>query len=333
MPHVNQSRIKSYRRCPKQFEYKYIEGIQPKRPAPPLLRGHIIHEMLDARVQRFFKAPQAVPMRTPKMILEEYAKKYKTLFIEEQERYGETFIDDIRRIFEGYVRTYEDEKLTYLGSEEFVGTDIAADLRFVGTIDRRVADPSGRHWLMESKSHKSIPGEENRFSDLQTVFYIWAWNRENPTRPLSGVIWDYLRTKPPRIPEVLKSTGQLSQAQNIDTDYFTYVSEVRRLQLNPSIYTDFLNSLKQRSKDRFYLRVKLPAPSNTMVETVVADMRATAVTLNTLKVFPRNMTKDCSFCEYYRLCHAEVRGLDSAFVRKADYEEREADDYAGEEDA
>jgi len=331
MPHVNQSRIKSYRRCPKQYEYKYIEGIQPKKPAPPLLRGHILHEMLDARVQRFFKAPQAVPMKTPKSILDEYAKKYKTLFIEEQERYGETFIEDIKRIFDGYIRTYEDEKFEYLGSEEFVGTDLTPDLRFVGTIDRRVADPTGRHWLLESKSHKSIPGEENRFSDLQTVFYIWAWNRENPSRPLSGIIWDYLRTKPPRIPEQLQN-GQLSQRKDMDTDYHTYLSEIRRLQLNPQPYEGFLLSLKQRSKERFYLRVKLPAPSQQMIDSVVSDMRATAITLNTLKVFPRNMTRDCSFCEYYRLCHAEVRGLDAAFIRKADYEEREADDYAGEEE-
>lgn len=331
MPHVNQSRIKSYRRCPKQYEFKYIQGIQPKKPAPPLLRGHILHEMLNSRVQRFFKAPQAVPMTTPKGILLEYAKKYKSLFIEERERYGETFIEDIQRIFEGYVRTYEDEKLTYLGSEEFVGTDLAPDLRFVGTIDRRVQDPSGRHWLMESKSHKNIPGEENRFSDLQTVFYVWAWNRENKDRPIAGIIWDYLRTKPPRIPEILKN-GQLSQAQNIDTDYHTYLSAIRENNLNPKPYEDFLVSLRQRSRERFYLRVKLPTPSNAMIESVVTDMRATAITANTLKVFPRNMTRDCSFCEYYRLCHAEVRGLDAAFVRKADYEEREPDDYGMEEE-
>ena len=37
----------------------------------------------------------------------------------------------------------------------------------------------------------------------------------------------------------------------------------------------------------------------------------------------RNMTKDCSWCQFYALCHAELRGQDAKYVKKSQYEYRE----------
>lgn len=332
MPFINYSRAKTYRRCAKAFEYKYLRNLQRKKPPVPLLRGTIIHEMLDIRATNSMLGPKVAPKRTPAMVLAEYAKKFKSLFIEEREMYGETFIEDIDRVFKGYERQYATEPLKYEASEEGVQTDLTKDIRFVGTIDKRVLTSNdGRHWLLDHKTHKSIPGEEARFSDLQLVFYLWAWNRENPSRKVDGIIWDYLRTKPPRIPEQLKN-GSLSQRENMDTDVHTYLAEIRRLQLNPEHYKAMLETLRQRSTDRFYLRVKLPAPSAALIDHVVEDMRATAIMINRLPVFPRNMGPNCVWCEYFRVCSAEVRGLDHEFIEKSEYEEREADDYESSEE-
>lgn len=326
MPFVNFSRVKAWRRCPALFNFKYNRNLQRKKPPAPLLRGTIIHEMLDARANMTLLAPKAAPAKTPASVVAEYRKKYRALFIEEQEMYGETFLEDIERVYSGYEKKYAAEQLAYEASEEGVQTDLTKDIRFVGTMDKRVRDSTDRRWLLEHKSHKTIPSEEVRFSDLQTVFYIWAWNREHPESRIDGVIWDYLRTKPPRVPEQLNN-GSLSQRANMDTDYDTYLAEIKRLQQKPEHYKAMLESLRQRGIDRFYLRVRLPAPSAKMIESVVADMRATAIMLNRIDVYPRHLTKDCSWCEYYRLCHAELRGLDAKFIEKAEYEEREPDDY------
>jgi PD-(D/E)XK nuclease superfamily len=312
------SMVKAYRRCPKSADYKYNQNLQRKKPAPPLLRGTILHAMLDARISGKSGTKKALA------ILDEYEQKYRALFREEQELYGESFIADIRRVYEGYERTYgtlAEDELEYEASEELVSTNLTPDIRYTGHLDKRVITKrDGRRWILDHKTHRVIPTEEQRFQDYQILMYIWAWNRENPNDQIDGVMWDYIRTKPPRIPEALKS-GELSQAKNIDTDWYTYTKELTRLRLDPKPYQQFLKDLKGRSGDRFYLRVKLPAPSKVMVEQVVKDFRETSIIMNGLDVYPRTMTRDCSWCEFYRLCNAELRGLDAAFIQKTEYEE------------
>lgn len=316
------SMVKSYRRCPKQYSYKYIQKIQKKKPAPPLLRGTILHEMLDAR------ATQGRPGK----ILADYAQKFRTLFREEQDIYGENFIGDIERIYSGYDALYANDGWKYEASEELLETELTPDIRFVGHLDKRiVTQKDRRRWIVDHKTHKSLPDEEHRFNDYQILLYLWAYNREHPKERADGIIWDYLRTKPPRIPELLKN-GQLSQRADMDTDYNTYARELRRHKLDPRPYENFLLELKKRSERKFYLRIPLPAPSKEMTEQVVKDFTQTSQIMHGLKVYPRTMTRDCSWCEYFKLCSAELRGLDAKYIEKTEFEEREVDDYATEED-
>jgi len=325
MPEARYSMVKAYRRCPKSYEYKYIQNQQRKKPPAPLLRGTIIHELLDAR------ATSGNPRRT-REILAKYATDYKALFKEEQDLYGPDFIGEIRRIYDGYLRTYAEENIEYEGSEEFIATDLGNDLRYTGHLDKRIVTrKDNRRWIMDHKTHKNIPGEDQRFQDYQMLMYVWALNRERPSLRIDGIVWDYIRTKSPRIPEPLIKGG-LSQAANIDTDYHTYVGELTRLKINPKPYRKFLEELKKRSHGKFYKRIFLPAPSAAMTESVVADFRATAIMMNGLKVFPRHMTRDCSFCEYFRLCSAELRGLDADYIRKTEYEVKEVGDDNSEEE-
>ena len=323
MPEVSWSKIKLWRRCPKAYDYKHNQRLVRRKKAAPLLRGEIVGAMLDARAVK----------KDPWEVLATYAEKYKALFREEREMYGD-LIEDLTRIMQGYFDTYEDDDLEYEGVEEFVATDLTGDIRFVGYIDKIAIDKkTKRRWILDHKSHKNIPGDEQRASDLQLVFYIWAWNRWNKSRPVDGILWDYIRTKPPAIPEVLKN-GTLSKRENIDTTYAIYRDEVLKQGLKLADYKDILESLKKRGSEKFYKRVKLPSPPQSMVESVVEDARQTAVMIARLsKSFtPRNLTRDCSFCEYYQLCQAELRGLDAAFIKKAEFETKEPNEHARQED-
>jgi len=200
-----------------------------------------------------------------------------------------------------------------------VRVDIAPGIVFTGHIDKMPIDKHGRVWNMDHKSHKKIPDPEDRFADLQQVFYMWAMPLSGYPKP-SGVIWDYLRTKPPAIPEQLKNGG-LSQRQNIDTDYDTYLSEVKRLKLKEKDYP-ILKELKVRGSMDFYQRVQLPMPGKAMVENAVADIQASAVRMKQHGgVRPvRSMDRTCKSCNFYSLCQAEFRGLDASHIRKTEYQ-------------
>lgn len=324
---VGYSMVRSYRRCPRQYKYKYIQHLQRKRPPSPLIRGTILHEMLNARALRSMRKPT----RTPPSILNGYADKFTELFREEREEYGENFIEDIHRVWDGYERTYENDGWKYEASEEEIVTELNNNIIYKGHLDKRIIWRD-RRWIVDHKSHKTIPDETNRFNQYQILLYLWCYNREVPkANRAEGLIWDYLRTKPPTIPERLKS-GELTQRANLDTDYFTYVQELKRLRLDPKPYANYLNSLKQKSPTKFYLRVPLPEPSREMTMSVVDDFKQTAKEMKEASGFPRHMDRACSYCEYYRLCSAELRGLDHKFIEKTEFEEKVIGDENGEED-
>lgn len=318
MTSVSHSRIKTARRCWKKHDYRYNQRIQRKAKAATLLRGSILHEMIDAMVEK----------KDPFKVTKKYAEKYRQMFREEREEFGDNFIEDIDRIFQAYQRTYKSDPLKYEQSEEESRVQLTKGIEFIYIIDKIAVDPEGRRWLMDHKSHKSIPNADARFSDIQLVLYVWAWNKEHPDRPIDGIIWDYIRTKAPTVPEQLKN-GQLSQAKSIATDYYTYMAELSRLRLDPKPYAAFLSELKKRGSSEFFERVKLPSPPKVVIESVVADAKETArVIVDYGEDFTaRNMTKDCCWdCDYFKLCQAELRGLDADFVRKTHYEVRDAED-------
>lgn len=318
MPTVSWSRVRTWRRCHKQHEFKYHQRLSRKRRAVPLLRGTILGEMLDARAMPIIK-------KDPYKILNRYTKQYAQLWHEEKEKYGDV-PGDMLRLFQGYERKYANENFEYLGYEEFVALDLIKDIRFIGYIDKRIQDSSGRMFLMDHKSHKILPNDDQRFSDLQKVMYVWAWNETNSTRQVTGFIWDYIRTKAPSIPEVLKS-GELSQRKDIDSDYWTYLAELKKHKLDIKPYLEFLSMLKKKQDTR-YVRVTLPNPPKKMIENIVADLKATAIEIHTSKSKDRNMTRMCAFdCDFYSLCQAEVRGLDADYVRKNEYEEKEPNEH------
>lgn len=319
---VSWSRVKSWRRCHKQHDYKYNQRLQRKRKAIPLVRGSMLGEMLDARAT----ASRTGPKKSPMAVLKKYSREYAKLFLEQREKYGD-IPNDVRRLFEGYERKYANETLTYLSIEEFIAIDIGK-VRFIGYTDKRVKDSSGLDFLLDHKTHKIIPNDDQRFSDLQNVFYIWAWNETHKTNPVQGFIWDYIRTKPPTVPEQLKN-GELTQRANIDTDYWTYLGEIRRLRLDPKPYAETLARLKKQT-DRTYIRVPLPNPSKKMIELIVTDLKETSSQIHggRSNAKDRNMTRMCpSDCDFYQLCSAEVRGLDSKFIAKTEYEERDPDEH------
>jgi hypothetical protein len=326
--HVSHSRFKVWRRCHKQHDYKYNQRLQRKRRGVPMLRGTIFGEMLDAR---------AIALNGGKMkpmdVLEKYRRKYRVLFAEEREKYGDV-VGDIKRIYEGYERKYADDPWEYLKTEHLLTIDLAKDIRYIGYIDKVVRDQQKQRWLADHKAYRSIPNDDDRFSDLQNVFYIWAWGEQHPNDPVLGFVWDYIRTKAPAIPELLKK-GELTRRANIDTDYHTYMDAIRVNDLNPKDYKEILEGLKKENS-RFFKRVYLPSPSREMIDNAVKDAKDTAIEIKNLGQIlkDRNMTRDCPRqCDYYNLCQSEYRGIDSDFIRKTEFEIRDPHEEKHEEES
>lgn len=299
--YYSQSKVKSWRRCPKAFDYKYNQSLVRRTSPVALIRGTTLHAMLEAHILgEDYKVP-----------LKAYADVYGKLWDEEREGYPTP--DELESIYHRYHNHWKADGLDYGRRTEIEVVAEHRGFKFKGIIDALPDDAEKRRWLCDHKTHKILPDEHARFSDIQTVLYFWAM-REN-SEHVDGILWDYIRTKPPAIPEQLVKGG-LSKRKNIDTDADTYLAEIRRLGLNEEDYKDILAIV---AKNTFFKRVYLPKPAETLITEVVRDFFDTCEEIANAKKYPRNMTRDCRSCSYYQVCSAEVRGLDSSFIRKQMY--------------
>lgn len=219
----------------------------------------------------------------------------------------------------GYVQRWQDDDrdATALAVELDFAPDpieIAPGIGIKGKIDLVREDQKGL-WVVEHKTMKQIPTEDQRFFDLQTAVYITAAEKRLGIK-ISGVLWDYCRTKPPAVPEMLKRGG-LTRKVAIDTDYATFYQAIIENHLNPKDYSE---ELARVSLNTYYERKYMPK-SPTLINAFLRDFATTAYEIEHLKHFPvRNMGKmSCMGCEYRNLCEAELMGLDTSFMLKTDY--------------
>lgn len=313
------SRIKLWRKCPMAHHYKYYQGLEKVKKGLPLLIGSAIHSVIEEYTEH----------RNPQIPLDQFRKDFNKLFLEEKAELGD-LPTELEGIMSAYFKYYENDGLTYpirrrgVRSEIPIFVDLDNHTRFVGYVDAFPRDQEGRNWIMDTKSCKSIPEEAQRFADYQLVTYCWLVPQLGYPVP-DGVIWNYVKKKSPTVPEVLKS-GQLSKAKSIDSTYDVYMTAVDRL-LGPEArpeYEEFAQTLKGR-ESKFFRRIYLPKPNSEMVGTVVRDLLSSIKEIHTYgpTSMVRNTTKDCSWCSYYNICQAELRGLDSDFIRANEYTTKE----------
>ena len=296
--YYSHSKVKTWRRCHKLYDYKYEQGLVRRTAPAALLRGTTFHEMLDAHVMG---TDYKVPLTT-------YRDIYNNLWEEERAKYPDP--DDLEMMYFRYVNKYQDDGLNYNGQSEIEVRAEYKGLVFMGIIDKLPEDRMGRTWIMDHKTHKVIPDENKRFADLQTVLYWWA--RSVNGFQHSGVMWDYIRTKPPTVPEVLKKGG-LTRRKDLDSDYETYLAAIEENGLDPADYQVELDRLKENV---FFKRVLLPHPSQELVTNVVEEFFDTAMEIENSTSKARNMNQDCTNCSFFQLCQSEVRGIDGSFIKK-----------------
>jgi len=317
---ISQSKAKCWRRCKFEFFCKYVLELERRLKTPPLITGTVIHEVLEAMAYG----------RKWEPIIKEYEKQYNKLFLEEQDKYKSP--DDLRTIMKGYKKYWAHQPLQYikvngkLAEHEFevkLTTCDAGDIMFEGTIDAYVKDEQSRRWLKENKSFKRMPAEEVRFTDVQSTSYTWVM--EELGFKVDGLLWEYICTKVPTVPEVLKNGG-LSKRMNIDSTYETYYGEIMKHGLNPEDYTDILDNLKGK-EDKFYRRIWMPSP-RPIIKAVVQELKETALEIAYLgeSLKSRNIGIHCKQCSYYALCQADLRGLDKEFIIEREYQPRRKED-------
>lgn len=306
---VSQSKVKMWLRCRYAYHLKHVEKLTRKRVSRPLQFGRLVHSMIEAYANA----------QDPFEVLDNLPDPHIRMFRAEREQYGD-ILDDISFIMRDYFDHWPEDSIVYTRhqkryAEHRFEIELADGILFTGIIDA-MARAKHLRWLVEHKTFTRMPNDDSRWRNVQSVVYIRAidilgW------KPVHGTLWDYIRSKPPARPQLLKS-GKLSQ-KRIDSLPSAVRHELTRNKLSISEYREFIELMK-KNRSSYFHRVFTPI-SRSVVDQISGDFLRTAREMSELhgKARGRSIDLHCDYCDYNSICRAELQGSDVDFVKEREY--------------
>jgi RecB family exonuclease len=325
-PVVTHSMIKTFRRCPRQTMYKYVDRLKPRALSKPLKRGTWIHSLLETHYTGGDWED------THKKL----TAKFNGLFVEEQEHLGD-LPREIKRLMNSYFWHYRDDQDWIVHETEFtIETELPNGELYRGRVDNLIENDFGLY-VVDHKSHKSLPNLNDRLLDPQSVLYIWAARRVGI--PVKGFIWNYIRTDAPKDLR-FKLDGGLYAKQG-DTDYPTAYRSIKKQGHDPRSdewrpYLKRLQAMRFQpgatQMSPFFLRHTLEK-DEAMIDRAVAEVLHTVERMGDYDFEHRDsvervVDRSCAWmCGFQNLCITDLMGGNSDLVKKQSFKIGDPMDY------
>lgn len=316
------SMLKTFRRCPKQAEFKYYHRLKPKRLASPLKRGTWIHALLE----EFHKGGDWMAIH------QKLSHQFTLLFDEEKDFYGD-LPTEILTIMRSYIWHYKSDPWEILETEFQVEAILPDGTLYRGKVDMIIRNQFGV-WLVDHKSNKTLPDHNFRLLDAQSALYLWA-AREMGI-PAIGFIWNYIKWKAPSTPKLLKDGTRISDSA-CDTDYPTFVRALKKYKAeNPQFVIRDKDRVKAKqllsqryefgktqTSDSF--RRDILEKSDDMIERTIQGNYTTSQRMHSYDFsdpdrVERVVERGCTFsCSYVDICTVELEGGNMRPLLKQNY--------------
>lgn len=316
-PISTQSMLKTFRRCPKQADYKYVQRLKPKSVGRPLREGTWMHSLVETRLRGGEWRDKHA----------ELTKKFSQLFDEEREALG-NLPNRCAQMMRSYIWHYSRCPWKTIDVEFMLEAELPNGHIYRVKIDWLIEDQYGL-WLVDHKWNKSLPDNDMRILDVQSVPYVWA-ARKNKI-PVQGFIWDYCKRKPASIPKVTKA-GRLSRAA-CETDYPTLYRRLKELDMldDPALRPWLRRLLGERFEHGMvqtspFFRRNVMERTPGMLRTLMREQLHTSKRMHEYPFELRDAVervpdRSCGFmCSYDDLCTLEAFGGDTHMLRRQKYE-------------
>lgn len=324
------SMIKTMRRCPKQTQYKYVDRLKPRSLGRPLTYGKWMHWLLEAHYKgEDWRAVHA-----------ELSAKYSELFDEDKEKLGNLPVD-CKNLMLSYLWHYKNENWKVHEVEFMVECEWPDGGIYRGRVDMLVEDDYGL-WIVDHKNHKNLPSGSFRLKDSQSGLYVWAARKMGI--PVSGFIWNYLKTAPAAVPQLVKDGSRFYKKMG-DTTYLVYLKEIKRLGFSPD---DPLvaPTLARLAAERYEPGKTQTSPffqrhvferDDAVLQRIAAEAYRTHKRIHTYPFKQRDAVervpdRSCDFmCSYTRLCEAELYGGMTGNIMRQDFKIGDPQSYYNDE--
>jgi len=316
---TSQSKVNTWLDCRRKYHYRNVDHLKPTKKARPLMFGGVVHDMIDAKAagKDEFK------------VLETVADQNRKLFKEEEEMYGR-ITEDLAYIMRAYNDFWKKDPIVLVPfkkrkAEHPFEVEITSEITAKGKIDG-IAKMKTFKWLLEHKTHKEFPDDNHRWRNLQSAVYIRILQMLG-VEDLQGTLWNYIRSKPPTRPQMLKA-GSLS-TKSIDTLPQVVIDTIDQNDLNPDDYADFIKVQRDNLPSwfqRVYSTVKPKVVKALFADFVtVSREMADYYDKNPNTPPPRTVARHCSWCPFEPLCRAEYQGNDVDYILEHEFVVDESD--------
>jgi len=324
------SMLKTFRRCPKQTEFKYDMRLKRRLIGSPLKRGTWVHTLLE-----LFHGEEDWEAEHKKL-----SSKFDEMFDEEKDHYGD-LPREIMTIMRSYIWHYQQDPWKVLETEFTIETEWPDGSIYRGKVDALIENQFGL-WLVDHKTHKTLPDFNFRLLDAQSGLYLWAALKNKI--PVKGFIWNYLRWKAPSVPDLVYKNTRLSK-RALDTDYPTFTRAVQKYRRDHGdtfkVTADVV--AKQRSLKAQQYRPGEPQTSTffrrdilekdiDMLKEVAREAYRTHQRMNDYDFeapgVERVVERSCTFmCSYTDICTAQLMGGNIMPILKQNYIVGDPNDY------
>lgn len=334
---TSQSKVKSWRNCRQQYYYKHIEQIQRRRVRRPLTFGKIVHRMVEYKEQEL----------DPFLALAEADKEQGKLFSSEVEEFG-NIIDDIRIIMTDYFDFWKNDDLRFIAVKDETGEyrfaehefavpladlvqavslkKLVKDIIFKGQIDGLGKTSDKLRWLIEHKSFDKMPSDDERWRNYQSVVYVKVAEHLGWLKNIDGIVWNYIHSHAPTIPQLLKDGTRLSR-QQISTLPSVVLAVLKKHGLSEKAHEELLANAEQ-SRRKYFQRIRTPV-NRTTADNIFASFVETSIEMRDYEQTRRdkNIGRHCSWCDYELICRTELTGGDVDFVKEREYQPEDPEGY------
>jgi len=324
---VSLSAVQSFRTCQQQYYYRYVERLRRRDRITYLEFGSILHTYLEQYYgallegESAFNAHEFAKMKTTAEYDASLRKTAHDLFVigkQDEAKEFATMLTKAGRIANRYFSTRGEtdaERYDVLYVEAEVRTK-RRGIVSLGKVDMITRDnDTGDVNIWEHKTTRNIPSTMYRLRDLQTTLYNHQLKRLDfeliAGESIDTVIWNYLLTTEPTVPEQLKN-GELTKRANLDSTWEVYAAEIKRLKLDPKDYAEQRQRLEGREAAHYFVRHHqqiLAAPGKLLGDywRSAYDIQAMRDAWAASERAPvRSLSLSCDYCEFADLCNAAL---------------------------
>lgn len=327
---VSHSMIKTFRRCPQQFKYKNVDRLKPRVGAQPLERGKWVHSLFEAH----YRGDDWTTVH------KQLTARYAELFDEEKEALGD-LPTECARIMRSYLWHYAADPAHgwKVHEVEFVvECELPDGSLYRGKVDLLAEDEFGL-WIVDHKTHKSLPNGGFRARDPQSALYIKAAHAMGI--PVAGFVWNYVRTTPPSEPKLAYAGTKRERLskQLGETDYPTLYRGIKALGLDVNDYRPQLLTVQRdrwapgKTQTSPFFRRDVLEKDSPVLERMWREAYHTHRRMLTYNfdVAERVTDRSCDYmCSFDKLCASDLYGHNSDNIIRQQFRKGDPNDYDDE---